>query len=174
MVWPSSWIRTLFFNSTRPKPKTQSQGQNTRVSPGLGFGQSLITQTNSSDRIDCPIQPETPKRPPNPRFCLWFSRVERPLEQNSLSDSTRRTKTRTRPILSNRRRAHGQTRRTKTRTRPTLPDRRGAPGSTRRAKGLCPTCPTLGLDAQARVQPTPTVTLLILRDETPTVIGRIW
>jgi hypothetical protein len=44
------------------------------------------------------------------------ARIERSLEQKSSSDPTRRTKTRTRPTVSDRRGAPDSTRRTKTRT----------------------------------------------------------
>jgi hypothetical protein len=160
-VWPSGWVRTFFFNPTRPDGQISKPSPRVRT-PELVQGsgrQDLTTQTNPSDRTQCPDPTRNPKTAvqpvgwaPNPNIGPYNKlglgvRADKnpcpiqPVGRNALSDSTRRTKIRTRP--------------------------------TRSAKSACPVqpvglrhcvqpCPTLGLDARARVQPNPTVTLFTL------------
>jgi hypothetical protein len=158
LVWPSGWVRTLFFNPTRP------DGQDSKPSPrartpklAQGSGSDKSWPLRSTRRTGLLVQPS-----PSDEICLstlgliaqpeifvWVDiRVGRstdktlcpiqPVGQDAVFDSTRRTPTRTR--------------------------------STRSAKSACPVqpvrlrhcvqpCPNLGLDARARVQPNPTVTL---------------
>ncbi len=138
-MWPSGWGRTLFFNPTQP------DGQKPKPSPRIRTPE--LAQDSGSDRIACSAQPVEQTWPSNPRvdhptrdFCMSRDSGWVPDGQVCLSDSIRRTRTRTRPILPNKN-----------------PNPSNPPGQ----KGCAQPCPTLGLDARARVQPNPTATLMI-------------
>ncbi len=137
-MWPSGWVRTLFFNPTQP------DGQNPKPSPRVRTPE--LAQDSGSDRIACSVQSVGQIWPFNPRvghstrdFCMgrnsgWVSDG-----QVCLSDSTRRTRTRTRSIRS---------------------DKHPSPINPLGQKRYVQSCPNLGLDARARVQFNSTVTLL--------------
>ncbi len=140
-MWSSGWVRTLFFNSTQPDE------QNPKPSPRVRT--SELAQGSGSDRIACSVQPVEQNLMANPRVDLstrafgmsrnWGWALD---EQIGLFDSTRRTRTRTRPIL---------------------PDKNPNPSNPPGQKGCAQPCPTLGLDARARVQLNPTVILITHR-----------
>jgi hypothetical protein len=60
IVWPSGWVRTLFFNPTQP------DGQNPKPSPRVRTPE--LAQGSGSDRIASPAQPVGQIWPFNPRF----------------------------------------------------------------------------------------------------------
>jgi hypothetical protein len=139
VVWPSGWVRTLFLNPTQP------DGQNPKSSPRIRTPE--LAQNSSSNRIACSAQSVGQTWPFNPRvdhsirdFCMSRDSGWVLDEQVCLSDSIRRTRTRTRSILSNKN-----------------------PNSFNplEQKECVQPCPILGLNARARVQFNPTVTLFM-------------
>jgi hypothetical protein len=161
LVWSSSWIRTLFFNPTRPdeqdpKPSPRVRAPEQTQGSGLNRTWSLrpIRRTelsvlfNSSDRVVCPAQFVGQNLMANPRigrptraFCTSRNSGWALDGQIGLFDSTRRSLNWVRFNSSGHSTVFDPTRRTRTRIRSTRLDRRSAPSPTRRAKGICPTLP---------------------------------
>jgi hypothetical protein len=138
-VWPSGWIRTLFFNPT------QLDEQNPKPSPRIRTPE--LAQSSGSDRIACSVQLVEQNLMINPRidlstraFCMSRNLNWAFDEQINLFDSTRRTRIR---------------------IRSTLPDKNPNSSNPPGQKECAQPCPTLGLDARARVQPNSTVILTI-------------
>ncbi len=139
-MWPSDWIRTLFFNST------QSDEQNSKPSPRVRTPE--LAQSLGSDRIACSVQSVEQNLMINPRidlsiraFCMSRNSDWTLDGQLCLFDSIRRTKVRVRVIR---------------------PDKNLNPSDSLGWEGYVQFCPNLGLNTRARVQLNPTATLRTL------------
>ncbi len=139
IVWPSDWVRTLFFNPT------QSDEQNPKPSPKVRTFE--LAQGSGSDRIACSAQfvgqiwSFNPKIAHSTRdFCMSRNSDWMLDEQVCLFDSIRRTRRCVRFNSLNKN-----------------------PNSTNslEQKWYVQPCPNLGLNARARVQPNPTVILVM-------------
>jgi hypothetical protein len=138
VVWSSSWVRTLFFNSTQPDE------QNPKSSPRARTPE--LAQGSGADRIACSAQLVEQIWSFNPRvdysirdFCMSRNSDWVLDEQVCLFDSIRRTRTRIRSILLN---------------------KNSNPFNSFGQKECAQPCPTLGLNARARAQLNPTATLI--------------
>ncbi len=158
IVWPSGWIRTFFFNPTRPdeqNPKPSPRVRTSELAQDSGSNRTwslrpirrtnLIVRLSSSNKIFDSI---LDLRAQLGVFVWRRVRVERstnknacsiqPVGRNPVFDLTRRTKTRARSTRSNKKTCSIQLVELRIHVQP---------------------CPNLGLDARARVQHNPTVIL---------------